>query len=144
MSSIRSNVMDKVVSALDRISAVRYVSEKFQNYDEVDPKYFPCCFPIDTNEEHEQMTIGDSSKIMARLNIVVTVYIYSPVGETRRARTDLIMAINEAMLNDALLEELVLDIQPVSVQTDQGTIENYSLWNQEFEITYIYNRTDGG
>jgi hypothetical protein len=144
MSSLRSQVMDKVISALDSISTMHYVSEVFQNYDAVDPRHFPCCFPIDTNEEHEQFTIGDTSQIMARLNIVVTVYVFSAVGETRRTRTDLIMAINKALLNDSALEEIVLDIQPISVQTDQGTIENYSLWNQEFEITYLYNRTDGG
>ena len=136
--------MDKVVTALNGVSGVKYVSEVFQPYDVVPHKNLPACFPVDTDEQHEPFTMGDAGQIQATLTVLVTVYIFDATNNTRKTRTDMIWAINAAMLNDVYLEDLILDIQPVSVQTDQGFIENYSLWTQEFEITYLYDRTTGG
>ena len=142
--TVRSDIMDAVIAALDGVSGMKSVSEIFKSYTEVAPKDIPACFPIDTDEEHEPFTMGDAGQIMARLRVLVTVYTYSATGNTRPVRVAMIKAINQAILNDTILEGLTLDVEPVSVNTDYGTIENYSIWNQEFEITYLYNRTDGG
>jgi hypothetical protein len=143
--SERHKIMDAVIAALRGVSGMATVSEEFKGYDELESKDFPACFPIDANEEHEQFAIGSGEDTMvARLTLLVTAYVHSPIGDTRRLRTDMLRDINKALLNDTNLAALILDIQPVSVQTDQGIIENYSLWNQEFEITYLYNRSLGG
>lgn len=145
MSSNRYQIMDAVIGCLDGISTVRHVSEQFKAHDEVDHKDFPVLFPIDTNEEHEAWAFDeDGGQIQARLTVLVIAYVFDHNNNTRKKRTDLILEINKAMLNDSVLESLTLDVQPVSVQTDQGMIENYSLWDQEFEITYLYDRATGG
>ena len=142
--STRSKIMDSVVRALDSVPHLRYVSEKFQTYDEVPAKHLPCAFPIDTNEELEPYTIGDAALIHGKLTILITCYVFSETGDVRQQRTELIQEITRYLLTDTLLGSLILDIEPRSIQTDQGMIENYSLFNMEFEIDYVYTRTDGG
>ena len=144
MNSIRCQIMDKVIHALDGVTAMKSVSEVYLNYDDIPHKNIPACFPIDTNEEHDPFTLSGANDIHAILTISVLVVIHSEVGEFRRARCDMIKNINKAMLNDTALLDIILNISPKTVKTDQGSIEKYSLWEQEFEIEYTYARADGG
>lgn len=147
--------MVAVVSSLTNISEyngyqtdVKHVSENMKSFTELDNDKFPAVFPIDTNEEKESFTFRTSTAqdMKSTLTVLVTSYLYSRTGVTVQARSDLLRDIEKAMMNATAMTTIssITDIRPVRVTTDQGTIENYSVHDQEFAIDYVYNHTDGG
>lgn len=148
--------MVAVVSSLSNISTdngyetdVEFVSENIKHFSELGTDKFPAIFPIDTNEAKESFTfrgITGAQDMKSTLTVLVTSYLYSRTGVTVQARSDLLRDIEKAMMNATAMTEItsITDIRPASVTTDQGTIENYSIHDQEFAIDYVYNHADGG
>lgn len=154
-NSVRQNVMIGVVSALTGIttargyqSSVGTVSENIQGYTEVKPNEFPALFPIDTGEAKEEFTFPGtaSNNMQSRLTVLVTSYLFARGGVSSGTRCDLLRDIEKAMLNATAITTVsgILDIRPIRVTTDQGTLDNYSIHDQEFEVWYTYTRADGG
>lgn len=155
-NSVRQQIMVAVVSSLTNISTdngyqtdVRFVSENIKHFSELDNNKFPALFPIDTDEVKESFTFRESTTaqdMKSTLTVLVTSYLYSRTGVTVQARSDLLRDIEKAMMNATAMTTLsnIFDIRPMKVTTDQGTIENYSVHDQEFQIDYTYNHADGG
>ena len=152
-NSTRHLIMNAVASALQAIDGtgnyVATVTTITEDTPEHPSKYqtgkFPICFPIDTDEEREIWAIGQSTNsTKATLTVVITSMVYSASDATRQQRNDLIRDVERAMYAGTTLASLVLDITPTKVVTDGGTIKNYSVWDQEFEIEYTYTSTTGG
>jgi len=149
--SVRHQIMDAVIAALEGITSangystdVAMVSESIKHWEEIDKDDFPCCFPIDADEKKEWASFGGTSDLEGNLTIIVTSMVYSTTNTTRTARTNLIRDVEKAILNDSTLAALILNIAPVRVVTDRGTIPNYSVFDQEFLITYRYGSSAGG
>jgi hypothetical protein len=147
--------MVAVVSSLTNVSTdngyqtdVKFVSENMKHFSELDNNKFPALFPIDTDEAKEAFTFRGSTAqdMKSTLTVLVTSYLFSRTGVTVQARSDLLRDIEKAMMNATAMTTIsnVVDIRPMKVTTDQGTIENYSVHDQEFQIDYTYNHADGG
>jgi len=148
--------MVAVVSSLSNISEyngyqtdVKFVSENMKHFSELGTDKFPACFPIDTNEAKESFTFRPDTTcgdMKSTLTVLVTSYLYARAGVSVQARSDLLRDIEKAMMNATAMTGIssIIDIRPVSVTTDQGSIENYSVHDQEFAIDYTYNHADGG
>jgi len=142
--------MDAVIDALEGITTangyetdVAYVSEKLPfSVEQIDKSKLPAGFPIDADEDKEMYTIGANMK--AVLTVIVTWIVFDKENSTRQARCDLLRDCEKALVTDSTLAALILMIEPTGVMTDKGQIPNYSVFDQEFEITYEYTRTDGG
>lgn len=155
-NSIRQTVMIAVVSSLTNITSsatyvtnVAYVSENMKSFSELGQDKFPAIFPIDTNEDKDAFTfrgISGAQDMKSTLTVLVTSYLYSRTGVTVQARSDILRDIEKAIMNATAMVSIssIIDIRPVKVTTDQGTIENYSIHDQEFAIDYLYNHADGG
>jgi len=52
--------------------------------------------------------------------------------------------VEKTLLNDTSLAALIEWIEPGRITTDKGQIPNYSVWDQEFTIQYVYSSADGG
>ena len=155
-NSVRQNIMVAVVSSLTNIASgstyatdVKFVSENIKHWAEVDNSKFPAVFPIDTDETKESFTFrpdGTAYDMKSTLTILVTSYLYSRTGVTSTARGNLLRDIEKAMMNATAMTTIanVIDIRPMRVTTDQGTLDNYSIHDQEFAIDYLYNHADGG
>lgn len=155
-SSIRQNIMVAVVSSLTNItttngysSTVQFVSENMKSFQELGTDKFPALFPIDTDETKESFTFRPDTSALdmkSTLTILVTSYLYSRTGVTASSRCDLLKDIEKAIMNATAMTTIsnVLDIRPTKVTTDQGTLDNYSIHDQEFQIDYLYNHADGG
>lgn len=148
--------MVAVVSSLTRITAtngyastVASVSENIKHFEQVDQKDFPALFPIDTGENKESFSFPrttSTSDMKSTLTVLVTSYLFARGGVTSAARSNLLMDIEKAMMNATAMTLVsgVLDIRPVNVTTDQGTLENFSIHDSEFQVDYLYNHADGG
>lgn len=145
---IRKQLIDKALSALNAVTTITTVSESIRHPEELDKNGFPYSFPIDTNEEKTPFTLQQSagSDMDSTLTMLVTSMVYSRTNATRTARCDLIRKIEKALVGSTAMQAVsgFVWIQPTRVATDQGTIPNFSVWDQEFEIRYIYESDNGG
>jgi len=151
--SVREQIMDAVVTALKTISRingyetdVKLVSEQWKGYQNTLPKDIPSVYPIDTDETKEPgaVGIGAANDTQAVLTVVCTCIVTAQHNATRIKRTNLIRDVEKALVNDTSLLGLVEWIEPTTIVTDGGTIVDISIWDQTFELTYIYNSTAGG
>lgn len=140
--------LTNITSSSTYITNVAFVSENMKHFAELGPEKFPALFPIDTDEQRESFTFRGASALdmKSTLTVLVTSYLFSRTGVTVQARSDLLRDVEKAMMNATAMTTMsnILDIRPVRVTTDQGTIENYSIHDQEFAIDYLYNHADGG
>ena len=152
-NSTRSLVMSAIVTSLEGIATSAYITSTLALVSEslpehigaIDMKNLPAVFPIDGDEDYESSSIGSGTNdIEARLQVVVTCVVFDKDNSTRQARTDLIRDVTKALLNDSALDALINYIEPVRTTTDQGIVQNYSIWDQEFVVNYEYTSANGG
>jgi hypothetical protein len=154
-NSIRQQIMVAVVSSLTNITSsatyvtnVAFVSENMKHFSELGTDKFPALFPIDTDETKEAFTFRTTTAqdMKSTLTVLVTSYLFSRTGVTVQARSDLLRDVEKAVMNATAMTTManIVDIRPMKVTTDQGTIENYSVHDQEFQVDYTYNHADGG
>lgn len=152
-NSKRHLIVDQVLSALTAITVaggyqtdVAHVSESIKHWEEIDQDNFPACFPIDGDAMREPRVIFESAgdDMRSVLTVIVTSMVFSSTNDTRLARTNLMRDVEKALVTHAGLIALIHDINPGRIVTDRGTIVNYSVWDQEFEIEYFYPHADGG
>ena len=162
--SIRASILDAIVDALEGITQangynvdVNYVSTQFnvEHPDKIDKKDLPACFPLDDIEQKEgfaffadSTTNKDTKSI---LTIIVTSVVFDRTGATFDQRTSLMQDIEKAIVMDTTLFDvsnstglLTEPAMPVSVETDKGYFENYSIFDQTFACEYVYNHSTGG
>jgi hypothetical protein len=149
--SIRQDILDATVDALKKITKrngyntnVSYVSTylNIKHPEEINHRDLPALFPYDDNEEKEALSIFNSTKpdMMSTLSIIVTAVVYDRRGDTATMRTDLMEDVEKVLVNDEdLMELLIENPTPVGIATDKGAFDNYSVWDQTFEMKYIYN-----
>ena len=141
--------LSNIASGLTYLTDVKFVSENIKHFSELGTDMFPAIFPIDTNEDKESFTFRPNTTggdMKSTLTVLVTSYLFSRTGVTVAARSNLLRDIEKAMMNATAMTTIssIVDIRPVRVTTDQGTVENYSIHDQEFAIDYVYNHADGG
>ena len=151
--SVRHQIMDAIIAALEGITKaggyetdVKYVSESYLGYEVISKSKLPACFPIDTDERKgwESLAGTSTTDMRGELTVVVNSVVFHPQDATRQLRTDLLRDVEKAIVNDSTLGGLALMIEPQSVVTDKGTIPNFSIFDQEFLITYLYDSAYGG
>jgi len=152
-NSTRHQIMDAVIAALGTIKCsagyqtdLTTVSERWKGYQQVLPKELPAAYPIDGDEKRSpaMLGIGQDHDTQAVLTVNITCIVYDKDGDVRQKRTDLMRDIEKAMMNDATVASLIAYIEPADVTTDGGTIDNYSIWDQSYELTYTYSSVSGG
>jgi len=151
--SVRKTIMDAVIAALnaidagdDFVSTVAHVSESLpKSISKIDISKMPACFPIDADEVRRSRTIGSGTDDMeSELTVIVTCVVWDLNDSTRQARTDLMRDVEKSLLNNTSLAALIEWIEPGRITTDKGQIPNYSVWDQEFTIQYVYSSANGG
>jgi len=149
----RKQIMDRVLALLKTITLangyntqVKKVDETARSYVEIPLKFIPYLQPMDTDEERETiaMPIGASYGQQGILELTVACVVYDSKNRTRTKRLNLMQDVEKAIMNDATLLALLTDIEPTGVETDDNSIKNYSIWDQTFDLTYVYDRDDGG
>ena len=152
-TSGRSQIMDRVLALLATITTgngyltdVASVSEQVKQFNELKLRDIPALIPLDTNEERETEAFpnGSSYGQKGTLSLRVSAVVYDKYDSTRTKRLNLMQDVEKALMNDATLKNLGVWIEPGRIVTDNGDIRFYSVWDQYFDLTYYYNRSDGG
>ena len=150
--STRHQIMDAVIEALEGITklagyetTVKKVSEQWVPYTEMDLKDVPAIFPLDADESKEYISIGiGEDAVEAELGILCTCYVFDAKNDTRLKRTNMMRDVEKALCNNSAVDALIEFIEPGDVVTEKGSIQDWSIWEQNFKITYRYSSTAGG
>ena len=152
-TTLRASIMDRVLVLLGDITIangyltdVALVTEEIKQYNEFKPKEIPALVPMDIGEEKETVAIptGSSYGQQGVLSLRVSAVVHDRYNRTRTKRLNLMQDVEKAMLNDATLKALRVWVDPARVVTDDGDIRYFSVWDQYFDITYHYDRSNGG
>ena len=156
--SMRYQILNAVVDALETISIangyntdLKYVSTIFnvKHPEEIDKNKLPACFPYDDTESKAPLSIFDNGEIfddmLATMQVIVTSVVFDRAADTALKRTNLIQDIEKCLVTDAGLLALLLEKpSPLSVETDRGYFGMYSVFDQTFQLQYVYNHLTGG
>ena len=155
--SARYDILQAVMTALATITVtngynttVSTVSDdlNIDHPDQVSKSKFPALFPYDDEERKEALAIfgGAGDNMQSTLTIVVTCMIYSRIkSQNVLKRANLIQDVEKVMVTDTALAALLIEIPtPTVIVTDKGFFGNYSVWDQNFDCTYIYVHSTGG
>ncbi len=156
--SARYNILQAVMTALETITVangynttVKSVSDDLNvdHPDQVSKNKFPALFPYDDDESKEALAVFGGSagdNMQSTLTIIVTCMIYSRIkSQNVLKRANLMQDIEKVMVTNAALTALLIEYPtPTTILTDKGFFENYSVWDQSFQMTYIYRHDTGG
>ena len=154
--SIRYDIIEELKSILEDITVangfntnVAYVSDKLQidHPQEMDGDELPACLILDEDETKEPLSFHSAADedMLSTFTFSITSIIFDRSGDTLLARTDLMADVEKAIVGDAgLLALLIEPASPTTVETDQGSFGNYSVFKQTFECQYIYQHSTGG
>jgi hypothetical protein len=143
VASNRKTIIDAFVSACEGISGVRGVSQNYETWWEKPAHEFPFITVRDTEttlDRHSYLSSADDD-MEANLEIVATGYVHDMNNVLATKRTDLIKSIESTVVDDTTLGGLTLSVTPMSINTDDGGIDNYSICDVVFNIQYIYNHS---
>jgi hypothetical protein len=117
--------------------------------EEIDKNKLPACFPYDDTESKSPLSIFDNGEVfddmLATMQVIVTSVVFDRAADTALKRTNLIQDIEKCLVTDAGLLALLLEKpSPLSVETDRGYFGMYSVFDQTFQLQYVYNHLTGG
>ena len=139
--SVRKQVLDAAEAALAAITGIGKTSQNLKPWEELGPKDFPAAFLIDSGAEYERTAYPHTSEddMECRLTVDVYGYVFSNTRSPASKRTALIADVETAMVGNAALAALVEEVRPVSVETDSGGMDKFSIFRYTFEVIYYYN-----
>lgn len=140
--STRSGIYDAVVTKLTATSsAINYVTRKREEWWNWPTSNFPGVCVIDTDESKRRLAFVDAVNpdMYSEFNLLVIGYERDITNELDTKRANLIAAVESSLAGSTGVNDLTLDIIPVSVKTDDGMIENFCITEQTFRIKYAYN-----
>ncbi len=144
--SIRKQVFDKIETVLNASTSISHVTQDLQNWWDWEIDKFPGVTIIDKDSEVIRLAYNHatSDDRTAKINMAIRGYIHTFDNDEeskQTKRTNLIRAIDLAMETDGstTLRPLIQDIKTLSIETDEGIIDNFSIFDVIFEVEYDYN-----
>jgi len=139
--STRKQVIDGIEDALTNSTGIRTVTRDlipWWDYDDVD---YPIVTMLDRVTERALETFPSTGLDReARVQLNVRGYLYDRNNNLADKRQRLIADIEVAMQSTDVTS-VAAAVYPMNVETDDGTLENYSVIDNEFEVVYFYNKS---
>jgi hypothetical protein len=141
--SERQSVLDAFVLALTASTGVRYVTQNLEQWWNWNSDRFPGCRVIDQAEEKKPFAYWGSTSV-DDMEGVVTISVSGYVADITNQnlstyRSDLIANIEKAVMTSSDVRAAVADVWPVTVETDEGVLDNFGWCDCTFKARYHYN-----
>lgn len=140
--SARQDVYNAVVAALGASTGVSYITTKNEAWWDWAPNRFPGVRARDGGEELLPLSYFGSTAINdmeASMTIDVSGYVQDLTNQSvADKRAELIAEIQKVMLTSTGITDVTADVWPISVETDDGVVDNYGWCNCKFKVRYFY------
>lgn len=142
--STRSGIYDAIVTALSaKTTAFSYVTRKREPWWDWPTSNFPGLCVLDSNESKKRFCFPNPSTAVGDmwgdLNFSIDGYERDLNNDLDGKRSILLSQIELVLAASTGVRDVVLDIVPVSVKTDDGMLENFTVTESVFLVKYIYN-----
>lgn len=135
--SIRESICANVVSTLQAVEGISYVTREPFKFEELSSARFPACLIQTTGESREDMTTASGgTKRAADLGLQIVGFVKGANIDT--ARNNLVDLIETALDADRTRGGFALRTQVVDVETDAGSINPYGGVLVSVSIQYIF------
>jgi hypothetical protein len=138
--SKRESIASNVVSALNAVSAIKFVTREPFDFTKLSNAQYPAIIVQTGPETRDDITIGGGN-ITREGSIDYQIIGYVKDTVIDKARNDLIELIEEALDTDRTRGGSALDTQIVSVETDEGSIS--PIGGVIVTVRVLYNFTRG-
>ena len=143
MASKRSNIFNAIVSSLSTSTGIQTVEQEYANWWDYMPHQFPCVTVIDRETSIERLSYRSTSldDMQASINLTLRGYVHDFADSSSNlatARTNLVSDMEKA-LDSAVNSTGIRDVRFTSIETDRGTMDNYSIIDLNCEVLYFYN-----
>jgi hypothetical protein len=140
-NSTRWKITNAALIALSGSSGVESVSNKKQPWWDFNPDKFPHVCILQNEEKKSRFSYPNTfdKDMYSELELNVIGYCQDRNDTLDVKQTNLIRDIELALEGSTELKDIALDIIPQTVETDQGTLENFSIVHCKYKVKYIYN-----
>lgn len=143
--STRQTVYDAVVAAFGLSTGIAYVTRDYEQWWDWNSDRFPGVRIVDKQEELKPLSYWgstDVSDMEAIITMGVSGYVHDLKNQTlTEKRSALIADIQKIMLTSTGITDVVQDVWPIGVDTDEGVLDNFAWCECEFKVRYHYNHT---
>ena len=139
--SSRSTVIDAIVTALEGVSDIKTVTREYISWWDSPAHKFPVVIVRDLNTALDRHAFLDSSAndMEAVIEIACTGVVHDMNNVVAAKRDALIEDIEQTLVGNATLEGLTINVEPKRIETDNGDLDNYSIFDVVFDVDYLYN-----
>lgn len=140
--SIRKQVVDSIAEALSASTGTNTVSTNLKSWGQYSAYQFPIATVIDRDTDIERLSFRHDTNDDKTATMMVTVrgYVFDKGNILDVKRTNLIRDIQKTIeTGSPNMTALIFDIMDNSIETDEGLIDNYSIFDIMYDITYHYN-----
>jgi len=137
--SNRELICDNVVTTLNALAGVQFVTREPFKFEELSSAQFPACLVQTAGETRQDITIG-ASEVRRQADLAIRIFGFVKGASIDTARNTLIEAIEEGLDADRTRGGYALDTQIVEVETDEGSIEPYGGVVVTVSVLYTFNR----
>lgn len=143
--SSRSAIYDALVTALSSSTEFAYVARKRENWWDWSHNKFPGLCVLDSDEKKRRFAYPGASTsygdMYSEIDFTIDGYERDITNTLDAKRSSLIQQIETVITKSTGVRDLVLDIFPVTVKTDDGMLENFTVTESVFRVKYLYNHS---
>lgn len=140
--SIRKQVIDSIVAAIGNSTGITTATDELKSWYDYLPHQFPVATVLDRDTEINRLqfkSTGQNDK-EAVMDTLIRLYLQDNNDLLTAKRTNAIRDIQLTMENGSTsMDALIFDIKDETIETDEGIIDNYSMVDIVYKVTYFYN-----
>lgn len=140
--SVRKQVIDAIAAVVLSSTGVTTVETNLKNWFDYQAHKFPVVTVLDRDTDIERLCFKESSRDdkIANMSVLIRGYVFDQNNDTSAKRTGLIRDIQVAIeTGSTAMNALIFDIPDISIETDDGIIDNYSIFDITYNVQYHYN-----
>lgn len=140
--SIRKQVIDSIIAVLNNSTGITTATDTLKNQWDYLAHEFPVATVLDRDTDIMRLQFKSNSldDKEADMGTVVRLYVHDNNNVLALKRTNVIRDVQKAIeAGSTTMNALIFDFADETIQTDDGVIDNYSMIDIVYKITYHYN-----
>jgi hypothetical protein len=134
---MREQILDAIKTALGASTGIAYVTDKREAWQDWAQNRYPGVCILTGEEQDSRFCYSGTDNLLCTMPVEVIGCVFDKANNLGTKRSDLIGAIEKAIVGSTVLAGLIRDVQLSRVHTDQGIQDNYSVVSCTFNIEYL-------
>jgi len=140
--TVRKQVIDAIISVLDASTSITTVEDNLRSWHDYSAHQFPVVTVIDRDTDVSRFSFRSTGGMdkKAIMEVLTRGYIFDQNNNTATKRANLIKEIQTKLeTGSTTMSALIFDIDDITIETDAGIQDNFSVFDITYNVTYLYN-----